>query len=241
MGTTTVVFYLKMHGYFQENPLKELFPKEVVVIMNNGEEEVEALYKEEKAIVVRAVRKRQREFSSGRLCAREALKILGISNFPLISGEGRQPIWPQGVSGSISHAKGCCGVAVLKSKKRALIGLDIEESDRLTKDLWPLTFVKEELEWLKKRYGEGINGTKWASVIFSAKEAFFKYQYPLTGAWVGLKDGEVSVNEDGSFVLKLLKGIAPKLKKESLFKGKYIFFDKYVATGLCLLQAIDLA
>lgn len=221
-----------MEQYLLDSPLSELFPEGVVTVMSDGVGDIGELYEEERVMVAKAVDKRKREFSAGRLCAKQALEVLGIENFPIVSGEGRNPVFPEGIRASISHAKGCCGVAAFKSANGGLIGLDIEECDRLRADLWPMTLVEEEIALIN-------NDVRLASVIFSAKEAFYKYQYPLTKEWVGFKDACVSVNtETGEFSLKLLKDLSPYWGEGAEFRGKYVFFENYVAAGLCLLEGI---
>lgn len=53
--------------------------------------------------VARSVVKRQAEYYHGRLCARRALQSIGIHDFTVHTGKQREPVWPPGVIGSISH------------------------------------------------------------------------------------------------------------------------------------------
>jgi hypothetical protein len=50
-----------------------------------------------------SVPKRQAEFVAGRICAREALTGWGHDNVVVGIGAHREPIWPQGLLGSITH------------------------------------------------------------------------------------------------------------------------------------------
>lgn len=190
---------------------------------------IEDLHVEEKDLISHAMGKRQGEFAAGRLCAKEALAKLGILDFPILKDEKGAPIWPEGISGSISHAKGCCAAVVVEVAKGESLGLDIEEVNRLTEDLWEYVFVPEEIEWLRK---QGNQSQMWASVIFSAKEAFYKAQYPISLAWVGFQDVAIEIKSQGEeYIIRLLIDIEP-WKKGKEFIGKYCFFSTYVVSGV---------
>src|SRR2546430_2701154 len=57
----------------------------------------------ERAAVGTAVPKRQREFATGRACARQALAQLGLPPAPLERGPRGEPQWPARGGGSITH------------------------------------------------------------------------------------------------------------------------------------------
>ena len=69
-----------------------------------------------------AGRKRKTEHLAGRIAAVYALREYGYKCVPAI-GELRQPVWPAGVYGSISHY----GTSALAVVSRQPIGIDIEE------------------------------------------------------------------------------------------------------------------
>src|ERR1700679_1440183 len=53
--------------------------------------------------VARAVRSRQAEFFFGRLAARSVLAALNAPPGEVSVGASREPVWPPGIVGSISH------------------------------------------------------------------------------------------------------------------------------------------
>ena len=57
------------------------------------------------AEIARSAPKRQAEFLCGRIAAHEAMRRLGIEYWraPIGIGRSREPLWPHGVAGSISH------------------------------------------------------------------------------------------------------------------------------------------
>ncbi len=138
---------------------------------------------------------RQREFASGRAAAHRALRKLGFSPSPVLKGDSGEPLWPRGVVGSISHCKGLafCGVAF--SKECTSIGVDVEEVNRVLPRLAQRILTESELyEW-----GGRDKDPLLLAVAFSAKEAFFKFQYPIAKASVSFKDVMIKHNEDGIF------------------------------------------
>jgi len=135
--------------------------------------------------------KRLADFSTGRYCALKALGQLGIYDAIIPIGEDRAPIWPEGIVGSISHCDSLTGAIVAKSSDHISLGLDIEEIGRVTLDLWDLVFTENE-----KKYLAGLSDEDklvQSTVIFSIKEAFYKFQYPLTKTFLDFLDVEVEL------------------------------------------------
>lgn len=140
----------------------------------------------ERALVKGASPKRQREFLSGRAAARRALARLGVEAYDLLSGSAREPIWPPQLIGSISHTAEFCIVATAPRARVTALGLDCEPDDDLDEGLWARVCTPAEREWLWEQESE-YRG-RWARLIFCAKEAAYKYQHPLTHAFLGFQD-----------------------------------------------------
>ena len=125
------------------------------------------------------VPKRAQEFAAGRLCARQALAEFGKSAFPLEVAADRQPVWPDLLLGSITHTAGYCAAAVAERGHVAALGLDSEVIGDVRAEIWPKICVPMEAAWI-----ESLSGSERAAavtLIFSAKEAFYKCQFPLVG------------------------------------------------------------
>ena len=133
--------------------------------------------------------KRLSDFSTGRYCAIKALEQLGIQDAIIPIGEDRAPIWPEGIVGSISHCDSLTGAIVAKSSDHISLGLDIEEIGRVTSDLWDLVFTENEKNYLFRLSDEDI--LVQSTAIFSIKEAFYKFQHPLTKTFLDFLDVEV--------------------------------------------------
>ena len=86
-----------------------------------------SLYPGEQAFVNGAVPQRRSEFSTGRWCAREAMKAIGLAPSPIPVGLRRAPLWPEGVTGSISHVGAISAAVVGLSCWYTGIGIDLVE------------------------------------------------------------------------------------------------------------------
>ena len=140
---------------------------------------------------------RAREFSHGRALVRELLPRFGVAPAPVAIGPHREPIWPAGIVGSISHAAGLCAVALADAKEFAAIGLDVEGAEPLDADL--SSFVAHTDESTGIAAALGCDPGAAAKVVFAAKEAFYKAQFPLTGRFLEFRDVGVGPRCDGSF------------------------------------------
>lgn len=216
-----------------EDSIRSLFTNPVQVAVSQDAGDVGMLYEEERKLIIHAAPKRQAEFAAGRLCARDALEDLGVNGSPILMDAKGAPIWPEGVIGSIAHAKGCCAAVVALDQGENSLGLDIEETGRVKESVWSYTFLPEEIEWLRLQSDESA---KWASVIFGAKEAFYKAQYPLTHSWLGFQDVLINIDQGaGTFTARLLLDLK-EWSQDEVFSGRYVFFDAYVAAGITLSE-----
>lgn len=129
--------------------------------------------------------KRIQDFTRGRACARRALTELGIHDFSLLPGERREPLWPSEVIGSITHTTGFAAAVVgLRSRIQAL-GVDCEVISSLSDDLWESICTPAEQAYLASL--PQAQAQQWAALIFAAKEAFYKCQFPVSREWVGFE------------------------------------------------------
>ena len=96
----------------------------------DGPGDVETLMPEERTAITSTVPHRAAEFAGGRQCAKAAMSALGVDDAALPVGSGRQPAWPDGVVGSISHTHGyCLAVAASRAADRRTSGSMSKRSD----------------------------------------------------------------------------------------------------------------
>ena len=176
------------------------------------------LYPEEEALIKGAIAKRTREFRSGRTAARKCMRHLDIDPSPILMGSRGEPTWPDGCVGSISHCGDYCLAILSISPEIISLGADIEEIGRVKSHLWPRVFVETEKLFLSSLAPR--DAAKAATILFSAKEAFFKWQYPLTFSWLEFLDTEVVLKQDDGFTIESIKPLK-HLRGDRLYRGSY--------------------
>ena len=135
-----------------------------------------------------ALPKREREFASGRAAARAALATLGYPAARIPMSADRAPCWPQGATGSITHSATACLAAAARMTDLTALGLDLEPDRPLAEDLWDTVLLPAERAALP-----GSDAGRQAMLIFSAKEAAYKAQFPLSRCLFGFDMLQVSV------------------------------------------------
>jgi len=213
--------------------LFRLFPATVRVVELSDPDLAEPLYPEEELAVARAVEKRKLEFALGRTAARKALQALGVAPQALPPLPDRSVAWPEATWGSITHAERICAAIACLRRDHAGIGLDAEVAGRVQRSLWSHIATPREIAWLESACDEH-EGAARATLLFSAKEAFYKAQFCATRAWVGFHDAELSFRDDGTFEVTLLVDVADIFTRNQRFAGRYAATTQHVMTGLVL-------
>ena len=189
-------------------------------------------YPEEVRHLKNAVPKRRNEFIVGRRCARAALAQIGISPCALPPDENRVPQWPVGAVGSISHSVDLCCAVVARSDAIACLGVDLETTTRISSGVIERITHPLERDYVKDDPARG-------SLIFSAKEAFFKAQFPRWKKWANFDDlaFQVDASSDRLAVLEAAAHLPTDLRSAiKSMQFRYAFLDNYVLT-LCWLEA----
>lgn len=115
---------------------------------------------------------RQKEFLTGRRCARGALDSLGFEwRAELGADADGVPVWPEGFVGSISHSRGVVAALAARTSEYTLVGLDLEKTNRLSGAAMKRVIHPEEVDFVQD---DQVNAT----ILFSLKEAFYKAQFP---------------------------------------------------------------
>ncbi len=159
--------------------VRSLFPATVVAAELREPGDAALLLPAEAHFLGRAVPQRVQEFAAGRLCARRALAEFGITDFALRVAGDRQPIWPDWLTGSITHTAGFCAAVVGERRLFLGLGLDCEAIGQVTAEIWPRLFGREESNWINSLAAPERAAA--AAMIFTAKEACYKSQYPAVG------------------------------------------------------------
>jgi 4'-phosphopantetheinyl transferase EntD len=216
--------------------IASLFPDDVIAVRATPEMERDPLHPEESARAQRMGEKRRREYALGRACARRALAELGVEDFALLSGEKREPLWPDGVVGSLTHCRGFCAAAVARRGSVLGLGLDAEPAGGLRArvlDRICTAAEKTRLEALARR-----SDCDWGTLLFSAKESLYKCYFPLTRSFLGFRDAEIQLDPDtASFTARLLRDAAPSALGARTFRGRFRVEGDHVITAVTLTAA----
>jgi 4'-phosphopantetheinyl transferase EntD len=156
----------------------------------------------EAAAIANAVAKRRREFATVRYCARRAMASLGVPEAPLLPGPNREPLWPAGVVGSLTHCAGYRAAAVARRSDLAALGIDAEPHGPLPDGVLEAVTLAEERPLLE-RLAETEPGVHWDRLLFCAKESVYKAWFPLTGRWLGFEQAAVTPLPGGEFRAEL--------------------------------------
>lgn len=213
--------------------IEELLPSAVVVIEAVPGAPNDALLAPERAVIAASVPERREDFTVGRSCARRALQTLGQPPRPILPGLHREPIWPVGFVGSITHCYGYCAAAVARVDEIATVGIDAELDEPLPAGVLEQVAVPRELEWVRARLNEAIC---WDRLLFSAKESVFKAWFPLAQRWLGFEDARIDFGPDaGTFEAQLLVDGPPVRGVEvRSFTGRYVVRDGLVLTAIAM-------
>jgi 4'-phosphopantetheinyl transferase EntD len=215
-----------------------LFPPGIAAAELRAPGDSSLLYPEEALSVVNAVLKRRAEFTAGRLCARRALAEFGITGFALRRAPDRMPVWPDSMVGSITHTQGFCAVVVAERRRFSSLGLDVEAAGGVKRELWRHICVPAEWRWLESL--PPLAQSSAATLIFSAKEAFYKCQYPVTRQRMGFADLRVTVpaadargwsGTNGEIIATPARQLAISAGRERGFHGTFRLHEGYVLAG----------
>lgn len=182
-----------------------------------------------------AVVKRRAEFLAGRYCAANALMHQGIANFTLGIGKHRNPLWPQGICGAISHSNDYAVAAINTCPNTIGIGIDIEEhvsletAERLQSQI---LYGKEHLLL------DGEHKALLFTLAFSTKESFFKAAYPQVQEYfnfdaVSIIDFDL---EGKTLKLEISNNLGEGLKKGQLVTGHFHHLSNSQLATLVTLQ-----
>jgi 4'-phosphopantetheinyl transferase EntD len=210
-----------------------ILPSAVAVVESFGDLD-EPLFAEEREAIAGAVDARQREYATTRACARRALAMLGLPASPIGSGAAREPIWPGGIIGSLTHCDGYRAAAVAYESDFVTLGIDAEPADPLPEGVG--TLVASKTEAARARDLARVRALPWDRLLFSAKEAVYKAWFPLAKRWLDWSDADVIFGvEDNSFTAHLLvEGPLVDGSPLARFDGRWTLQGRHLATAVAI-------
>ncbi|MFL6439675.1 MAG: 4'-phosphopantetheinyl transferase [Terriglobales bacterium] len=139
---------------------------------------------------------RRLQWSLGRAAAHTALRKVGVTEpGPIIPGNMREPIWPAGMTGSVTHCYPWSVAVAGRSSGRFSIGIDLESVDRIGQtDISSVVCRRAERDWV----GAPGDSRMRLCMIFSAKEALYKSLYPVCRRYIDFQEAELSWHAERS-------------------------------------------
>lgn len=179
-----------------------------------------------------SVVKRQAEFIAGRLCARSILDAYGEGQHVVAVGSHREPVWPAGFIGSITHSSHYAAAIACKAEGVAGIGIDVETiiKDEARQAMMDMVVNQKEVSYLR-RFENYLSFDSLLTLIFSAKESFFKAAFPQVKTYFDFDAVEVC---ELDLAKKILRFSCSKSLSAGLVQGQIsqAYFDLVGATSL---------
>ena len=207
--------------------MRDLLPPCVAVRQGYVADFAAPIWPEEAPRVARAVAGRRAEFAAGRALAREALAEFGVLPCAVPSAVDGAPRWPEGFIGSIAHSGAQVVAAIARQQDLRALGIDLEVGIRFKPGMERLVLRPEEIATLPTDATRALAST----ILFCAKEAFYKMQYPLTRARLGFQDARVALVSETEFHLTLLANT-------TMFASNHQFTGHYFATPNSITAAL---
>lgn len=189
------------------------------------------------ASLARAVPKRHAEFLAGRLAARAALASIGVSAWDIVIGSFRQPIWPEGTIGSISHTGNLAAAAATSATGASGIGIDVESVNFEHAQAIATAGVLDASETaLLADLHEEFECSAAVTLMFSAKESFFKAVFGAVGTYFGFDAVKVVAVRpgDGSLALELRTDLSAGLVSGQRFEVAFTQLQPETVLTVCL-------
>lgn len=187
--------------------------------------------------ICRSVPHRQAEYLHGRRAARHALQILGVPVHNVPTGAHRQPIWPAGVVGSITHSRSLAAAVAARLGPLQAIGIDVEgvaEGSSL-QALLEVAIDDAELALLRQ-IAPALELAALVTLVFSAKESFFKAAYAEVGRYFDFTAVKVTAVDvgHGHLTLELREPLSAVLVPGVVRHASFAFLAEEILFTACL-------
>lgn len=199
-----------------------------------------------------AVPKRVAEHVAGRYAAARALLLAGLPEgelSPIAIGEGQGPVWPAGFTGAITHGGDhVLAAAARRGTGRGLsIGLDVERvmEPGTARDVFASLCTQAEFDGLRASRDRAIahpsvrasvtdvTDDELLTLLFSAKESFYKALYPHVGRYFDFLDAHAEAFDPdrGRIVLRLLTSLGAGFDEGFAHEARFVRGGGHVITS----------
>lgn len=179
-----------------------------------------------------AVPSRQAEYLAGRWLSQQLWARRNLAPVQIYSGAHRQPIWPRGWIGSISHTATAAVSCLARSCDVGLLGLDLEIwlAPEVANKISATIVDRQEARYL------AMQGPfeQMLTLAFSAKESLFKAVYPQVGRYFDFDAARLVEMHwpSGRLALTVTQDLSPSIKAGTLLEGYFQIWAGAVFTIL---------
>jgi enterobactin synthetase component D len=175
----------------------------------------------------RAVRKRRAEYLAGRYCAAGALARIGNPERTVGTGSMREPQFPAGVLGSISHVDGQACAAVALASDYRFLGIDLQTVVSASEAAQLFASIGDPEEWRLLVSALGDQAEAF-TLAMSIKESFFKAVSSHVGRYfdftdVRVQDLDVAARE---ISIRILNPLTSELRPGVVIGGRFDRVDE---------------
>ncbi|MDG2380374.1 MAG: 4'-phosphopantetheinyl transferase superfamily protein [Pirellulaceae bacterium] len=195
---------------------------------------------EQQILSSRAIEIRRTHFTRGRAAAHHALQDLtGGPTDPILTGPRREPIWPEGIVGAISHSGEIACAAVANQQDHAGIGLDVELlTKKFDTSIAHLVCTTAEAKWVASGLEKNDERIRLLQ-LFCAKECVYKAFFPIARIELTFQDAELTWKKsDQLFQGRLMVAASDHHPPDFEFNIRCKLIADYVFASL-ILPAID--
>ena len=140
---------------------------------------IATLAPDEERLVVGATLRRRAQFAAGRDAARQVMVAMGTPAVAIGQGTEGEPVFPAELRGSISHTREHAVALVGLADDYCSVGVDLDDAQPLGDAAAASATWQSEVSRIQHAMGLAERAAA-QNFAFSAKEAIFKCQYPLT-------------------------------------------------------------
>lgn len=183
-----------------------------------------------------AVDDHRQYFEAGRQCAAAAVRALrgGPLATPVGRGAAGEPLWPEGLTGSITHKDGFVWAAVARTADALSLGIDAERriDDGCAGRISRVVALPQE----RDAGGSALAPALRIALLFSIKESVFKCLYPLVRRrfyYHALEVRDIDAS-DGTFRGVLLEPLSPEFDEGRVIDGRLAIDRQRVYTSVVL-------
>lgn len=206
--------------------LRRQLPDSVIIEVGVGDAPGQLL-PEELAATAGWAQPRRAQFAIGRSLARTALRRLGHAPAPVLFGTEGEPLWPSGLVGSISHKKQCCIVMLASAEKLRSVGVDLEPDRQDSGESNIVQRVCRNDREQEQAMTLASSTVSPGTLFLAAKEAFYKFQYPLTRTRLDWDDVAVAFSPPDAFT-----ALARTTSGMISARGTYLVAEGWIVTAV---------